>query len=176
MIGGSTNQGAGVGGRKRPRAVSIASPLDEINQAIVRMLQVDGRLAYKEIADRLGVSEGTVRNRVNGMKESGVLRILAIADPTAIDYRTDAMLGLKVAPGVTPKQVAERLSAFAEVVYILWVSGRYDLLVEIVCEADEDFLNFVARQVYDQHDIADVEIMTGLAMFKNQFLLKRGFE
>jgi len=163
-------------GRDLPRSTALASPLDELNQSIVKMLQVDGRLPYKEIADALAVSEGTVRNRVNWMRQSGVLSIVAVADPTAIDYRADAMLGIKVAPGVAPSQVAERLAAFHQVVYILWVSGRYDLLVEIVCEAEEDFLTFVSEKIYEAEDVAGLEIMTGLAMFKNQFLLKRGFD
>ena len=158
-----------------PRPAAPAPPMDAVDKAIVKMLQVDGRTPYKEVADALGVSEGTVRNRVGRMKERGVLRIVAVADPTAINYRADAMLGVKVAPGVTPEQVAGRLAEFSQTVYVLWVSGRYDLLVEIVCESDEDFLGFVAANIYDQTDIAGVEIMTGLAMFKNQFLLKREF-
>ncbi len=162
--------------RELPRATVLASPLDELNKAIVKRLQVDGRTPYKEIAGGLGVSEGTVRNRVNRMKERGVLRILAVADPVVINYRADAMLGVKVAPGVKPSEVAERLAVFPQVVYILWVSGRYDLLVEVVCDADADFLDFVADHVFDQIDIASIEIMTGLEMFKNQFLLKREFE
>ena len=162
--------------RELPRATVLASPLDELNKAIVKRLQVDGRTPYKEIAGELGVSEGTVRNRVNWMKERGVLRIVAVADPAAIKYRADAMLGVKVAPGVKPSEVAERLAVFPQVVYILWVSGRYDLLVEVVCDADADFLDFVADHVFDQVDIASIEIMTGLEMFKNQFLLKREFE
>ena len=162
--------------RELTRATVSAPPLDELNKAIVKRLQVDGRTPYKEIASGLDVSEGTVRNRVNWMKERGVIRILAVAEPAVIHYRADAMLGVKVAPGVKPSEVAERLAVFPQVVYILWVSGRYDLLVEVVCEADVDFLDFVADHVFEQVDIASIEIMTGLEMFKNQFLLKREFE
>lgn len=171
-------RGAGSGDRQGEpeRASALASPADELNQAIIRMLQIDGRIPYNEIAAELDVSEGTIRNRVNRMKQSGMLRIVAIADPSAINYRADAMLGIKVAPGVTPEAVARRLSEFDQIVYILWVSGRYDLLVEVVSDAEEEFLGFVSDTVYNHDDIASVEIMTGLAMFKNQFLLKRGFD
>jgi Lrp/AsnC family transcriptional regulator for asnA, asnC and gidA len=156
-----------------PRSAVLASPADELNQAIVRLLQEDGRLPFKDIADALDVSEGTVRNRVNWMKASGMLRIVAIADPTSINYTADAMIGIKVAPGGTPKRVAERLVPHPEVVYIIWVSGRYDLLVEIVADSRDQFMSFLERHCYDQSDIASVEVMTGLTMYKNQFLLKR---
>jgi len=156
-----------------PRSAALSSTTDQLNRAIVRLLQDDGRLPFKTIAETLGVSEGTVRNRVAWMKRAGMLRIVAVADPTAMDYRADAMLGVKVAPASTPAKVAERLAVHPEVVYILWVSGRYDLLVEIVCDREEDFLGFLTDHCFDQADIASLEVMTGLAMYKNQFLLKQ---
>ena len=158
-----------------PRTATLSSPSDQLNRAIVRLLQEDGRLPFKTIAEKLDVSEGTVRNRVGWMKRSGMLRNVAVADPTAMNYRADAMLGVKVAPGSTPAKVGEQLAVHPEVVYILWVSGRYDLLVEIVCESDADFLEFLSRHCFDQEDIASLEVMTGLAMYKNQFLLKQDF-
>ena len=157
------------------RAARVASPHDSLNKSIIEILSSDGRTPFAEVASALGVSEGTIRNRVNWMKESGLLRIVAIADPRVAPYQSDAMLGIKLAAGHTPQAVAERLGACPEVVYILWVSGRYDLLVEIVCESDADFLEFLSKQCFDQEDVASLEVMTGLAMYKNQFLLKQDF-
>jgi Lrp/AsnC family transcriptional regulator for asnA, asnC and gidA len=158
-----------------PRSATLSSPSDQLNRAIVRLLQEDGRLPFKAIAEKLDVSEGTVRNRVGWMKSSGMLRIVAVADPTAMNYRADAMLGIKVAPSSSPAKVGERLAVHPEVVYILWVSGRFDLLVEIVSESEEDFLEFLSKHCFDQEDIASLEVMTGLAMYKNQFLLKQDY-
>ena len=157
----------------RPRVTARTSPSDELNKEIIRLLEDDGRLPYDVIASKLGVSAGTVRNRVQRMREAGMLSIVAVVDPIAADYAADAMLGIKVAPGTTPKAVAARLQVFPEVVYIIWVSGRFDLLVELVCDADAVFTEFLNRQIYDQSDIAHVEVMSCLDMFKNQFLLKR---
>ena len=145
------------------------------------MLQVDGRKPYKDIAKALKVSEGTIRNRIQSMKKIGALRIVALADPTAIRYQADAMIGLKVAPGFSVQEVSERLGKSADVVYILWVTGRYDLLIEIVTnnrgvrtvvEPSCDFLEFLENEIHSQPDIASSETMSGLKNFKNQFLLK----
>ena len=168
-------QAPGALGTRLPRSATLSSPTDQLNRAIVRLLQEDGRLPFKTIAQKLDVSEGTVRNRVGWMKSSGMLRIVAVADPTAMNYRADAMLGIKVAPSSSPSKVGERLAVHPEVVYILWVSGRFDLLVEIVSESEEDFLGFLSKHCFDQDDIASVEVMTGLAMYKNQFLLKQDY-
>lgn len=154
----------------------IRSPEDGLNRSIVALLEKDGRMPFSEIAQTLGVSEGTIRNRVNGMKETGMLRIVAIADPVAAEYQADAMLGLRVAPGHTPEAVAKRLGADQSVVYVLWVAGRYDLMVEVVSDDRESFLRFLETQIHGAKDIADAEIMLGLRNFKNQFLLKREWE
>jgi Lrp/AsnC family transcriptional regulator for asnA, asnC and gidA len=42
-----------------------------------------------------------------------------------------------------------------------------------VTESEGRFLDFLEHHCYDQRDIAQIEVMTGLAMYKNQFLLKR---
>lgn len=148
---------------------------DELNQQIVAFLEKDGRMAFSEIASKLGVSEGTVRNRVNSLRESGMMQIVAIAEPIVSEYQADAVLGVKVAAGSTPASVAERLGQHEDVVYILWVAGRYDLFVELVSENRESLLEFLNNEIHDSGDIAEVEVMYGLQNFKNQFLLKRGW-
>ncbi len=153
-----------------------SSPHDKLNRAIIAMLQRDGRRAFSEIAQELGVSEGTIRNRVGGMKQAGMLRIVAIADPVATEYKTDAMIGLNIAPGHTPQAVAERLAALPDVVYILWVSGRFDLLIEVVSNEQDGFLNFLDSEIHGRLDIASSETLVGLKNFKNQFLLKSNWE
>ncbi|MCY4589427.1 MAG: Lrp/AsnC family transcriptional regulator [Alphaproteobacteria bacterium] len=151
----------------------LSSPFDDLNQEIVRRLREDGRAAYDVIGQELGVSGGTVRNRVARMREAGMLRIVALVDPVAVDYETNAMLGVKTASGVAPGAVAERLDPNPAVVYVMWVSGRYDLLVEIVCDEEAEFASFLNEHIHGHSDIAHVEVMTRLGMFKNQFLLKR---
>ncbi len=161
--------------RSKSDATEGAAPVDALSRDIIRMLQDDGRMPFAEVAQTLDVSEGTIRNRVNAMKQNGQLRIVAIADPRAIEYRTDAMLGLKISQSTTPASVADRLGALPEVVYILWLSGRYDLLVEVVTDERDQLLTFLEDHIHGQPDIADAETMTGLRNFKNQFLLKRNW-
>ncbi len=161
-------------GGDRSDAVSpLSSPFDDLNQQIIRLLRNDGRAAYDVIAQNLGVSGGTVRNRVARMREAGMLRIVAVVDPVAVDYESDAMLGIKTAPGIAPAAIAQRLDPHPAVVYIMWVSGRFDLLVEVVCDEETELTSFLNEHIHGRSDIAHVEVMTRIDMFKNQFLLKR---
>ena len=160
-------------GDSTARTSPLSSPYDNLNQQIIRLLRDDGRAAYDEIGQKLGVSGGTVRNRVTRMREAGMLRIVAVVDPVAVDYESDAMLGIKSAPGIAPSAIAQRLDPYSAVVYIMWVSGRFDLLVEVVCDEETELANFLNEHIHGQPDIAHAEVMTRIGMFKNQFLLKR---
>ncbi|RBW62567.1 transcriptional regulator [Ruegeria sp. A3M17] len=145
-----------------------------MNQQIIRLLQQDGRMAFSEIAQQLNVSEGTIRNRVSGLRDNNMLRIVAMSDPVATEYTTDAMIGLNVAVGVTPRQVAERLEKNPRVVFILWVAGRYDLIIELVSDDGNALKEFLEQEIHASDDIGNADVMPGLKNFKNQFLLKQG--
>ncbi len=56
---------------------------------------------------------------------------------------------------------------------MLWVSGRFDLLIEVVCETSGAFQDFLEQHCFGHADIDQIEVMSGIEMFKNQFLLKR---
>jgi Lrp/AsnC family transcriptional regulator for asnA, asnC and gidA len=159
-------------GDQLPRVPTRDTLKDKLNQRIIDMLEIDGRKPFNEIAKSLEISEGTVRNRVNRMKDAGVLQIKALVDRSAINYATDSMLGIKVASTSSPTEVAKRLQDCNEIVFIIWVTGRYDLLVEIASEGDETLTRFLDEHCFNNGDIKDVEVMKGLATYKNQFLLK----
>ncbi|MCY4351292.1 MAG: AsnC family transcriptional regulator [Thiotrichales bacterium] len=161
------------GGDPEDAISALSSPFDGLNQRIIRLLQDDGRAAYDAIGQKLGVSGGTVRNRIARMREAGMLRIVAMVDPVAAAYESDAMLGIKTAPGTTPAEIAQRLESHPAVVYIMWVGGRFDLLVEVVCDEETELAPFLNAHIHGHPDIAHVEVMARIGMFKNQFLLKR---
>lgn len=58
-------------------------PLDEIDLALVRELSIDGHQSNSELARRLGVSDATVRRRIQRMEDAGLLAVVAAFDPVA---------------------------------------------------------------------------------------------
>ena len=75
-----TGQGAAIAG---PSPQARPAALDAIDFTIISILQNDGRAAFTAIAKQLGISEGSVRNRVGQLIDSKVLRIMGVADPNA---------------------------------------------------------------------------------------------
>lgn len=145
---------------------------DPMNREIIRRLQEDGRTSYSEIARALGTSEATVRNRVNRMIETRLLRIIAVVDPVSLGNTAYAMIGLKLAAGADPRRVAKVFVDCGEVTYVLFTAGCYDLLVEVICEGQEAFRSFLLERCYNNPDIASIEPMMGLQLLKS--LMKWG--
>lgn len=123
--------------------------MDNIDRELIAILQKDGRTPFTEIAKKLDISEGTVRNRLSRLQEQKIIQVIGMVDPYNLGFDAPAMIGISVEP---PKleSAAEIIATFGEVSYLIMVSGEYDLLVEVMCrnrEALAEFLNQKLRQV-----------------------------
>ncbi len=110
-------------------------PLDDANRAIIESLQRDGRRAYAQIAAEIGLSEAAVRRRVQQLRTSGVIQIVAVTDPLQLGFHRQALIGISVEGDV--RAVAAKIVPLPEVDYVVMCAGSFDLLVEVVCEDDE---------------------------------------
>src|SRR6202042_1451421 len=117
---------------------SLPSRLDELDAAIVALLQEDGRRSYGEIGEAIGLSEAATRQRVNRLRESGLMRIVAVTDPVALGRGVVATIGLSVS-GDT-REAAARLAQIAEIEYVVATAGSFDVLAEAVCASEEELL------------------------------------
>ncbi len=143
--------------------------IDGLNRQIVEMLQEDGRAAYSAIAKKLNVSEATVRSRVSRMRESNLIHFITVVNPVTLGYTAWAMLGIKVANGASAHKVAQYFRDCPEVVYAMRVASQFDLLAEIVCETPNELRDFLDTHCYGQKDVASVEPMIGLGLYKSLF-------
>ncbi len=113
---------------------SGAAPgLEAQDAALIRLLQADGRMSFVDAAAALGSTPAYVRRRVAELKAGNVIDISIVADPALLGYRSLALVGLKLAPGVRRRDVAARLFALTAVDYAVTGLGAYDVLVELVC-------------------------------------------
>jgi Lrp/AsnC family transcriptional regulator for asnA, asnC and gidA len=128
-------------GRGRDRQIA----LDAVSKAIVEQLQVDGRRSYAEIGKHVGLSEAAVRQRVQKLTESGVMQIVAVTDPLQLGFTRQAMIGIRVAGDV--RSTADRLAELPAVDYVVLTAGTFDLLVEVVCENDDDLVELLNTEI-----------------------------
>jgi Lrp/AsnC family transcriptional regulator, regulator for asnA, asnC and gidA len=144
------------------------APTDQLeqNRKIIALLQQDGRMPYSTIAAEVGVSEGTVRNRVRQLLDDHVITIQAEALPEAFGYSFNAVTFLKVAAGTDINAVADRIATVPEVYYLIMMLGQFDLGVATYHRSHEDFREFLTRHCYGQQDVAAVETSMVLKVHK----------
>ena len=160
------------GGPTRPGVSDDPAPsagplLDGPNRAIIEALQRDGRQPYGAIAEQVGLSEAAVRRRVQRLRESGIIEIVAVTDPLQLGFTRQAMVGLSVEGDV--RRVAEKLSALDEVAYVVMCAGSFDLLVEIVCEDDERLLHVLNDSVRSIPGVRSTETFLYLKLAKQTY-------
>jgi Lrp/AsnC family transcriptional regulator for asnA, asnC and gidA len=144
------------------------SDLDEIDRQIIAALQKDGREAFAQIAERLNVSPGMVRVRYNRLVEMGVLRVVAITNPLRMGFNTMALIGIK-AEGGKLMEIASRVAALEEVIYLIVVSGAYDIIAEVVCRDQDDLLQFLTDRLYKIDGVRETESFIHLKIMKEVY-------
>jgi Lrp/AsnC family transcriptional regulator, regulator for asnA, asnC and gidA len=128
-------------GRDKPGPISI----DDVPKGIVEQLQQDGRRSYADIGKHVGLSEAAVRQRVQRLTETGVMQIVAVTDPMQLGFYRQAMIGIRVSGDV--REIADRLAGLSAVDYVVLTAGTFDLLVEVVCENDDDLIELLNAEI-----------------------------
>ena len=135
--------------------------LDDVSRAIIEQLQEDGRRPYARIATAVGLSEAAVRQRVQRLLDAGVMQIVAVTDPLQVGFPRQAMIGITCEGDV--EAVAEKIADMAEVDYVVITAGGFDLLVEVVCEDDDQLLDTVSRiRAVDGVESTETHLYLGL--------------
>ena len=142
-----------------------AGVVDDLDRQILRRLQQDGRMPYRQIARELGVSEGTIRGRANRMEELGVLSIVAIADPFRLGYRVLAFLLIRVTPG-KQDEIVKELVSWPESTYVSDCVGQADIYMQIVCHDNDHLHDLLSTRMAQLDGIRSVETCIELKMHK----------
>src|SRR5207253_9519751 len=139
--------------------------IDEIDQRIIEALQQDGRRAFTKIAADLGISEASVRQRVANLINTQVMQIVAITNPIKLGFSHASMIGIRVS-GDRLFEVANEISAFEEVIYLIICAGSFDLLAEVVCRDNDHLLNFLTEKLYKVQGVQQTETFMYLRVCK----------
>ncbi|MGM0399568.1 MAG: Lrp/AsnC family transcriptional regulator [Halobacteriota archaeon] len=127
--------------------------MDDLDREILDFLRRDARTPYTEIADAIGVSEGTVRNRVDRLVEDGVIERFTVATHTG---NVKAMIEVSVAVDVNTAAVGERMTDWDEVDFVWQVSGEEDIVV-VVDAADTQRVNDLITKAREQDEVVSTK-------------------
>jgi Lrp/AsnC family transcriptional regulator, regulator for asnA, asnC and gidA len=118
--------------------------LDKVDKNIIRLLQESPRRTNSNIATKSGVSESTVKNRINRLAEKRILKTYAILNPAAFGYHSIFSVGFQVESGKRD-MVVKNLKKLKEVAFIGCTIGRYDIIADIRLSSPERLLDLVIK-------------------------------
>ncbi|MFC7073184.1 Lrp/AsnC family transcriptional regulator [Halovenus rubra] len=123
--------------------------MDELDREILEILRRDARTPYTEIAKEVGTSEGTIRNRVEGMVESGVIERFTVATRTG---NVKAMVEITVDVNVHTGGLTEQMAEWEQVDFVWQVSGDEDIVL-VVDTTDTRSLNELIARAREMDDV-----------------------
>lgn len=160
MAGGPRRDG-------RSSSAAAAPALDDIDKAIIRALQVDGRMSYARLGPEVGLSQAAVRQRVQRLTDSGVMQVVAVTDPLSVGFTVQAMIG--VCADGDLRALGQQLGAIAEIDYVVIAAGAYDLLLEVVVEDADQLLALVNDVIRGTPGVRSAEVFTYLDLVKQTY-------
>lgn len=142
----------------------------DLDLQLMHILQIDGRRSSTDIGRELGISESTVRRRIEWLTQNGYIQISAICDPIRIGLSVWAMVQMQV--DLTHiEAVAEGLAKFPEVTYVAVTTGAFDILFTAIFESHADLYSFMTKKLATFAGVKSTATSTVLRITKRGFTI-----
>ena len=142
--------------------------LDALDRRIVDLLTVDTRVSNRQIAAQLGVTEGTIRGRINRMEEAGSIRLTAVTNVAFAGSPRVVLIGIRAQHGEL-RAVSEKIAAMAEIRCVIIMLGRFDILAIGLFDALEDIVEVANNRILALPGVRHVETSIAVKTLKYDF-------
>jgi len=118
--------------------------LDALDRRIIDILTNEGRVSFKELADRVHLAPSSVADRVRRLEHARVITgYAAVVDRRALGRDVRAVVDVALPPGLDPAEFERRLASRDEVALALYVTGPADYTVIVDCAGADGLDTFV---------------------------------
>jgi Lrp/AsnC family transcriptional regulator for asnA, asnC and gidA len=144
----------------------VTYALDKLDRRIVEMLQRDGRLPANAIARELGVSERTVRFRIERMVASGLIGIAAWLDMPKFGLPLTATVTVSAQPH-RARALAEHFVAQREITYVSLSEPPGGIVLSVVGESGPAIHRYVDAAVRTQSGVLETHTYVEASILKD---------
>ncbi len=131
--------------------------VDAVDRNIIALLNKDGRASNKDIAARLKVSEGTLRNRYRKLSDAGLLKVAGLINPDDSPNKQLMLLGIKINCSRDLARKAAEIVKLAGVQSACITTGRYDIIAEVWIDAKGGLIEFLSKTLAGVEGIVSTE-------------------
>jgi Lrp/AsnC family transcriptional regulator, regulator for asnA, asnC and gidA len=141
---------------------------DDVDERILDLLRDDGRLSNREVARRLDISEGTVRQRLKKLEDARAIRIGAVIDPVKLGIGAAACVMVTV----DPASLSSALDAFCAmpgVAYVAAITGRFNVFVSMTAVDLTALRAVISDRIERFRGVCEVEVRLLLRTPKHEY-------
>ena len=140
--------------------------LDEIDRNILRILQKDARTSYREVQNKLGISIGTIHNRIAKLKKNGVIEGYTLRlNNEKLGYKLTFLIRIDC-DGKFTENILEDLKEIPEVCSIFHTTGEQSAALVCRFKEPEDVHTFI-RELNQKEYITRTNSNMILKEYKN---------
>lgn len=117
--------------------------LDDIDKNIIRILQEDARTSYREIQDSLGISIGTIHNRISKLRDYGIIEGYTLKlNNVKLGYKLTFLIRINC-DGKHTEEILNDIKKIPEVCSIFHTTGEQSAALICRFKNSEDVHNFI---------------------------------
>ena len=103
--------------------------LDDTDRRLLAVLLEDARISQRGLAQRIGVAQGTITNRLRRLENLGVIKgYTVLLEPESIGWTMTVITGLRIEKG-SMINVQQNIASDPRVFAVYDVTGDYDSMV-----------------------------------------------
>jgi DNA-binding Lrp family transcriptional regulator len=143
----------------------LAEEIDAIDRTILNMLQQDARVPFSKIAEKIGVSEATIRYRVKQLEKSKVIKnYTTLLNPPKVGFSTTGIMMVKI-DHENFDSAAEQIGNLPETYHVFQNTGEYDI-ISVVHTHDLAHLSELRKKVQSIVGVRDVTVSAATRIIK----------
>lgn len=143
--------------------------LDDLDLKILKMLSVNARQPYLEIARECNVSGAAIHQRIQKLHNIGVIKgSMTLLNPEMVGYDTCAFVGLYVSDPSKFNDVIEGLKSIPEVVECYYTTGKYDIFIKLYAHNNEHMLSSILDKFLQMGVARSETLISFKEIFKRQ--------
>lgn len=120
------------------------SVLDGIDRAVLRELQEDGRISFRDLGKKVGLSANAAAERVRRLRADGIIQCIgATLNPRALGFGFFAYVDIKTGGATGPEELKKVLATIPEVRRAVWTTGNYDFTLEVAFRDQDDLVRVI---------------------------------
>lgn len=148
---------------------------DRTDSKIICILQEDGRIPYREIAKKVGISETNVRTRVKNLLDKDIIQIVATSDPAKLGYDFDGNIKLKI-ENTKLDSILEELKKIKEITYIALMTGSSDIDLDFIVRSKNELNDLIFSKISKIDGVIDSEASLIIRYEKDIYTWKTALE